>query len=112
MPLYLLKDRDLHAAIRVMLGCRRPDSAKKSKVKADADQSTVAGGSVRRDDLVGNNNGADIAADLGRLRQNDGGFQCTWSSPSSKTTLEPHLVSGYFAFRPSLLRSTVRVQLG
>ena len=39
------------------------------KVEGHADQFMVADGSVRQEDLVGND-GADTAADLGSLRQN------------------------------------------
>ena len=42
-----------------------------SEAKGHADVLMVADGSVRQDDLVGND-GADTGADLGRLRQNDG----------------------------------------
>ena len=43
---------------------------KVSKVKGHATRAMVAGGDVRLEDLVGND-GADTAADLGRIRQHD-----------------------------------------
>ena len=46
------------------------DTVKVSKVKGHATPAMVASGDVRLEDLVGNN-GADAAADLGRLRQRD-----------------------------------------
>ena len=46
------------------------DTVKVSKVKGHATQAMVDNGDVRIGDLVGNN-GADAAADLGRLRQQD-----------------------------------------
>ena len=46
------------------------DTVKVSKVEGHADQFMVAECPERQDDLVGND-GADTAADLGRLRQND-----------------------------------------
>ena len=69
-PLPLKKDGDLLAIIHSMLCLRRPDTVKVSKVKGHATPAMVASGDVRVEDLVGNN-GADAAADLGRLRQND-----------------------------------------
>ena len=45
-------------------------TVKVSKVKGHATRAMVASGDVRLEDLVGNN-GADAAADLGRLRQHD-----------------------------------------
>ena len=53
-----------------MLCLRRSDTVKVSKVKGHAAPAMVASGDVRVEDLVGNN-GADAAAHLGRLRQND-----------------------------------------
>ena len=53
-----------------MLCLRGIDTVKISKVKGHATQATVDNGDVRIEDLVGNN-GADAAADLGRLRQQD-----------------------------------------
>ena len=53
-----------------MLCLRGFDTVKVSKVKGDATRAMVAGGDVRLEDLVGNE-GADAAADLGRLRQHD-----------------------------------------
>ena len=47
-----------------------PDTVKVSKVKGHATPAMVASGDVRVEDLIGNN-GADAAADLGRLRQDD-----------------------------------------
>ena len=47
------------------------DTVKVSKIKGHIDQFMVAGGSFRQEDFFGNG-GADTAADLGRLRQNDG----------------------------------------
>ena len=46
------------------------ETVKVSKVEGHATPAIVAGGDVRPEDLVGNN-GADAAADLGRLRQRD-----------------------------------------
>ena len=46
------------------------DTVKVSKVKGHATRAKVASGDVRLEDLVGNN-GADAAADLGRLRPQD-----------------------------------------
>ena len=46
------------------------DTVKVSKVKGHATAAMVASGDVRIEDLVGND-GADTAADLGRLRQHD-----------------------------------------
>ena len=46
-------------------------TVKVSEVKGHADQFMVDDGSVRQGDLIGND-GADTAADLGRLRQQDG----------------------------------------
>ena len=69
-PLPLLKDGDLLATIHSMLSLRGFDSVKVSKVKGHATRAMVDGGDVRLEDLVGNN-GADAAADLGRLRQHD-----------------------------------------
>ena len=53
-----------------MLCLRGMDTVKVSKVKGHATQAMVDNGDVRIEDLVGNN-GADAAADLGRLRQRD-----------------------------------------
>ena len=69
-PLSLKKDGDLLAIIHSMLCLRMPDTVKVSKVKGHATPAMVASGDVRVEDLIGNN-GADAAADLGRLRQND-----------------------------------------
>ena len=69
-PLPLMKDGDLLTTIRSMLSLRGFDTVKVSKVKGHATRAMVAGGDVRLEDLVGNN-GADAAADLGRLRQHD-----------------------------------------
>ena len=69
-PLPLRKDGDLLAIIHSMLCLRVPDTVKVSKVKGHATPAMVASGDVRIEDLIGNN-GADAAADLGRLRQND-----------------------------------------
>ena len=66
----LKKDGDLLAIIHSMLCLRVPDTVKVSKVKGHATPAMVASGDVRVEDLIGNN-GADAAADLGRLRQND-----------------------------------------
>ena len=46
-------------------------TVKVSEVKGHADEFMVDDGSVRQGDLIGND-GADTAADLGRLRQQDG----------------------------------------
>ena len=56
--------------IRSMLSLRGFDTVKVSKVKGHATPAMVASGDVRIEDLVGND-GADTAADLGRLRQRD-----------------------------------------
>ena len=69
-PLPLMKDGDLLATIHSMLCLRNSDTVKVSKVKGHATPAMVTSGDVRVEDLVGNN-GADAAADLGRLRQND-----------------------------------------
>ena len=53
-----------------MLKLRGESTVKISKVKGHADQAVVEGGDVRHEDLIGTN-GADTAADLGRLRQQD-----------------------------------------
>ena len=45
-------------------------TVKVSKVKGHASQAMVDNGDVRHEDHIGNN-GADTAADLGRLRQQD-----------------------------------------
>ena len=65
-----MKDGDLLSIIRSMLSLRGSETVKVSKVKGHATHAMVAGGDVRLEDLVGNN-GADAAADLGRLRQHD-----------------------------------------
>ena len=69
-PLPLMKDGDLLATIRSMLGLRGFDTVKVAKVKGHATRAMVHSGDVRFEDLVGNN-GADAAADLGRSRQHD-----------------------------------------
>ena len=69
-PLPLMKDGDLLATIHSMLCLRGFDTVQVSKVKGHATRVMVASGDVRLEDLVGNN-GADAAADLGRLRQHD-----------------------------------------
>ena len=69
-PLPLVKDGDRLATIQSMLCLRGMDTVKVSKVKGHATQAMVDNGDVRLEDLVGNN-GADAAADLGRLRQQD-----------------------------------------
>ena len=69
-PLPLVKDGDLLATIHSMLCLRGFDTVKVSKVKGHATRAVVNNGDVRFEDLVGNN-GADAAADLGRLRQHD-----------------------------------------
>ena len=69
-PLTLVKDGDLLATIHSMLCLRGFDTVQVSKVKGHATRAMVDNGDVRLDDLVGNN-GADAAADLGRLRQQD-----------------------------------------
>ena len=58
------------ATIHSMLCLRGFDTVQVSKVKGHATRAMVNNGDVRLDDLVGNN-GADAAADLGRLRQQD-----------------------------------------
>ena len=69
-PLSLVKDGDLLATIHSMLCLRGIDTVKVSNVKGHATQAMVDNGDVRIEDLVGND-GADAAADLGRLRQQD-----------------------------------------
>ena len=69
-PLLLVKDGDLHDTIHSMLSLRGFDTVKVSKVKGHATRAMVDNGDVRLEDLVGNN-GADAAADFGRLRQQD-----------------------------------------
>ena len=69
-PLPLKKDGDLLAIIHSMLCLRGFDTVKVSKLKGHATRAMVNNGDVRFEDLVGNN-GADAAADLGRLRQHD-----------------------------------------
>ena len=69
-PLPLIKDGDLLTTINSMLSLRGFDTVKVSKVKGHATRAMVDSGDVRLEDLVGNN-GADAAADLGRLRQHD-----------------------------------------
>ena len=69
-PLPLMKDGDLLTTIRSMLHLRGFDTVKVSKVRGHATRAMVASGDVRTEDLVGNE-GADTAADLGRLRQHD-----------------------------------------
>ena len=69
-PLPLVKDGNLLPTIYSMLSLRGFNTVKVSKVKGHATRSMVASGDVRLEDLVGNN-GADAAADLGRLRQHD-----------------------------------------
>ena len=69
-PLLLVKDGDLLATIHSMLCLRGMDKVHVSKVKGHATQAMVDNGDVRIEDLVGNK-GADTAADLGRLRQQD-----------------------------------------
>ena len=69
-PLTLVKDGDLLATIHSMLSLLGFDTVQVSKVKGHATRAMVDNGDVRLDDLVGNN-GADAAADLGRLRQQD-----------------------------------------
>ena len=69
-PLPLVKDGDLLATIHSMLCLRGFDTVQVSKVKGHATRTMVDNGDVRIEDLVGNN-GADAAADLGRLRQQD-----------------------------------------
>ena len=66
----LMKDGDLLATIHSMLSLRGFDTVQVSKVKGHATRAMVDSGGVRLEDLVGNN-GADAAADLGRLRQQD-----------------------------------------
>ena len=69
-PLPLMKDGDLLTTIHSMLNLRGFATVKVSKVEGHATRAMVASGDVRLEDLVGNN-GADTAADLGRLRQHD-----------------------------------------
>ena len=67
-PLPLVKDGDLLATIHSRLSLRGFHKVQVSEVKDHATRAMVDNGDVRLDDLVGNN-GADAAADLGRLRQ-------------------------------------------
>ena len=60
----------LLATIHSMHCLRGTDTVNVSKVKGHATRAMVDNGDVRIEDLVGNN-GADAAADLGRLRQQD-----------------------------------------
>ena len=69
-PLPLVKDGDLLATILSMLSFRGFDTVQVSMVKGHATRAMVHNGDVRLEDLVGNN-GADAAADLGRLKQQD-----------------------------------------
>ena len=69
-PLPLIKDGDLLATIHSMLSLRGFDSVKVSKVKGHATRAMVDNCDVRLEDLLGSN-GADTAADLGRLRLHD-----------------------------------------
>ena len=69
-PLTLVKGGDLLATIHSMLCLRGFDTVKVSKGKGHATRAMVKNGDVRFEDLVGNN-GADAAADLGRLQQHD-----------------------------------------
>ena len=69
-PLPLVKDGDLLATIHSMLSLRGFDTVQVSKVRGHATRAKVNNGDVRFEDLVGND-GADTAADLGRLRQRD-----------------------------------------
>ena len=69
-PLPLMKDGDLLATTHSVLSLRGFDKVKVSKFKGHATRAMVDSGDVRLEDLVGNN-GADAAADLGRLRQQD-----------------------------------------
>ena len=66
----LMKEGDLLATIHSMLSLRGFGTVKVSKVKGHATRAMVASGDVRLEDLIGNN-GADAAADLGRLSQHD-----------------------------------------
>ena len=66
----LVKDGVLLATIYSVLSLRGFDTVKVSKVKGHATRAMVDNGDVRLEDLDGNN-GADAAADLGRLRQHD-----------------------------------------
>ena len=61
----LVKDGDLAATIHSMLGLRGEGTVKVSKVKGHADQAMVDEG-----DRIGND-GADMAANLGRMRHKD-----------------------------------------
>ena len=69
-PLPLVKDGDLLATIHSMLCLRGFSTVQVSNVKGHDTRAMVDSGDVRLDDLVGNN-GADAAADLERLRQQD-----------------------------------------
>ena len=60
----------MFATIYSMLSLRGLNTVEVTKVKGHATRAMVASGDVRLEDLVGNN-GADAAADLGRLRQHD-----------------------------------------
>ena len=69
-PLPLVTDGDLLATVNSMLCLRGVDTVKVSKVKGHAAHAMVDNGDVRLEDLIGND-GADTAADLVRLRQQD-----------------------------------------
>ena len=69
-PLPLVQDGDLLATIHSVLGLRGFDTVKVSEVEGHASRAMVDSGDVSLEDLVGSN-GADAAADLGRLRQQD-----------------------------------------
>ena len=67
-PVSISTDGDLFACISKMRRYRSCSSVKVSKVQGHATDAVVADGRVRREDKEGND-AADIAADLGRLRQ-------------------------------------------
>ena len=67
-PLLLVKDGDLLATVNSMLRLRGVETVMVSKVKGHATQVMVDNGDVRSEHLIGND-GADTAAELGRLRQ-------------------------------------------
>ena len=65
------------------------DTVKVSKVKGHATRAMVDNGDVRLEDLVGNS-GADAAADLVRLRQQDGRHHCSTCLSSGPSQLVHH----------------------
>ena len=88
VPLSLVTDGDLLGTIRPMLRLWVMRLSKYLRSKGHADQFMVADGSVGQEDVIGND-GADTAADLGRLRQNAG-------ATSSRRTFPPEIYAVSF----------------